>query len=88
MSPRRKKEKFQQLTEFERGRIAGIREGGFPYLAIGAHVQRNSSTVMRVRQQWIEEPQTTQKSGNGQTKNEHRMTHFQNILFLLKMFRL
>ncbi|GFV69504.1 hypothetical protein TNCV_2779191 [Trichonephila clavipes] len=29
MSPRRNEEKFQQLTEFEPGRIIGLREGGF-----------------------------------------------------------
>ncbi|GFX77029.1 transposable element Tcb1 transposase [Trichonephila clavipes] len=44
MPPRRNKEKFQQLTEFERGRIIGLREGEFSYHAIGARVQRNSST--------------------------------------------
>ncbi|GFT83926.1 hypothetical protein TNCV_2020081 [Trichonephila clavipes] len=48
MPPRRNKEKFQQLTEFERRRIIGLREGGFSYSAIGARVQRNSSTVMRL----------------------------------------
>ncbi|GFW36583.1 transposable element Tcb2 transposase [Trichonephila clavipes] len=45
MPPRRNKEKFQQLTEFEWGRIIGLREGDFSYHAIGARVQRNSSTV-------------------------------------------
>ncbi|GFV77290.1 transposable element Tc1 transposase [Trichonephila clavipes] len=42
MPPRRNKEKFQQLTEFKRGRIIGLREGGFSYRAEGARVQRNS----------------------------------------------
>ncbi|GFY22403.1 hypothetical protein TNCV_2176641 [Trichonephila clavipes] len=41
MPHRRNKEKFQQFTEFERGRIIGIREGGFFYHAIAARVQRN-----------------------------------------------
>ncbi|GFT07891.1 transposable element Tcb1 transposase [Trichonephila clavipes] len=56
MSPRRNKEKFQQLTEFERGRIIGLREGGFSYHAIGARVQRNSSTVKRVWKQHRQAP--------------------------------
>ncbi|GFY06216.1 uncharacterized protein TNCV_2680101 [Trichonephila clavipes] len=68
MPPRRKKEKFQQLTEFERGRIIGLREGEFSYHAIGARGQRNSSTVMRVWKQWTDEPQTTRKTGCGQRK--------------------
>ncbi|GFV42683.1 hypothetical protein TNCV_840381 [Trichonephila clavipes] len=29
MSPRRDREKFQQLTDFEQGRVIGLREGGF-----------------------------------------------------------
>ncbi|GFX69272.1 hypothetical protein TNCV_3564481 [Trichonephila clavipes] len=45
--PQRNKEKFQQLTEFERGRVIALR-GGFSYHAIGVRVQLNSSTVMRV----------------------------------------
>ncbi|GFX97702.1 uncharacterized protein TNCV_3065891 [Trichonephila clavipes] len=54
MPTRRNKEKFQQLTEFERGRIIGLREGEFSYRAIGARMQRNSSTVMRVWKQWTD----------------------------------
>ncbi|GFT29050.1 transposable element Tc1 transposase [Trichonephila clavipes] len=45
MSPRRTKEKFKQLTEFEQGRIIGLREGGFSCHAIGFRVQWNSFTV-------------------------------------------
>ncbi|GFT62858.1 uncharacterized protein TNCV_1606841 [Trichonephila clavipes] len=69
MPPRRNKEKFQQLTEFERGRIIGLREGGFLlYHAIGARVQRNSSTLMRVWNQWTDEHRTTRKTGSGRRK--------------------
>ncbi|GFU94471.1 transposable element Tcb2 transposase [Trichonephila clavipes] len=68
MPPRRNKEKFQQFTEFERGRITGPREGGFSYRAIGARVQRNSSTVMRAWKQWTDEHRTTRKTGNERRK--------------------
>ncbi|GFX47794.1 hypothetical protein TNCV_5002151 [Trichonephila clavipes] len=51
MPPRRNKQKFQQITEFEREKIIGLREGGFSYHAKGTRVQRNSSTVMRVWKQ-------------------------------------
>ncbi|GFV72776.1 uncharacterized protein TNCV_1232901 [Trichonephila clavipes] len=68
MPPRRNKEKFQQLTEFERGGIIDLREGGFSYRAIGARVQRNSTTEMRVWKQWTDEHQTTRKTGSGRRK--------------------
>ncbi|GFV48396.1 uncharacterized protein TNCV_3026661 [Trichonephila clavipes] len=60
MPPRRNKEKFQ-LMEFKRGRIIGLREGGFSYRAIGARVQWNRSTVMRAWKQWTDEHRTTRK---------------------------
>ncbi|GFY17013.1 uncharacterized protein TNCV_1087901 [Trichonephila clavipes] len=55
MPPRRNKKKFQQLPEFERGRIIVLREGGFSYLSIGTRVQQNRYTVMRVWKQWTDE---------------------------------
>ncbi|GFU36789.1 transposable element Tc1 transposase [Trichonephila clavipes] len=51
--------------EFEQERIIGLRKGGFSYRAIGARVQRNSSTVMRVWKQWTDEHRTTRKTGSG-----------------------
>ncbi|GFX12772.1 transposable element Tc1 transposase [Trichonephila clavipes] len=68
MPPRRNKEKFQQLTEFERRRIIGLREGGCSYCAIRARVQRRSSTVMQVWKQWTDKHQTTRKNGSGRQK--------------------
>ncbi|GFW75742.1 transposable element Tc1 transposase [Trichonephila clavipes] len=68
MPPQRNKEKFQQLTEFEKGRIIGLREGGFSFHTIGARVQRNSSTVMRVWKQGTDEHWTTRKTGSGRRK--------------------
>ncbi|GFX86210.1 transposable element Tcb2 transposase [Trichonephila clavipes] len=62
MPPRRNNEKFQRLIEFERGRNIGLQEGGFSYRAIGARVQRNSSTVMRVWKQWADEHRKPRKT--------------------------
>ncbi|GFT05957.1 transposable element Tcb1 transposase [Trichonephila clavipes] len=53
MPPRRNKEKFQRLTEFEQGRIIGLREGGFSCHAIGAHVQRTTSKTGIGRQKVV-----------------------------------
>ncbi|GFX30790.1 transposable element Tc1 transposase [Trichonephila clavipes] len=61
-------EKFQQLTEFERGSIIGLREGGSSYRAIGARVQQKSSTGRRVWKQWTDEHRTTRKTDSGRRK--------------------
>ncbi|GFU63488.1 transposable element Tc1 transposase [Trichonephila clavipes] len=64
--PRRQKgAKFEQISEFERGRIVGLREAGLSYRAVAARVQRNSSTIMRVSMQWTDEGRTARKSGSG-----------------------
>ncbi|GFX21209.1 transposable element Tc1 transposase [Trichonephila clavipes] len=48
MPRRRKGENCEQISEFERGRIVGLREAGLSYRAVAARVQRDSSTIMRV----------------------------------------
>ncbi|GFU15771.1 hypothetical protein TNCV_2367411 [Trichonephila clavipes] len=48
MPCRRKGAKFEHISEFERGKIVGLREAGLSYRAVAARVQRNSSTIMRV----------------------------------------
>ncbi|GFV46307.1 transposable element Tcb2 transposase [Trichonephila clavipes] len=65
MPCRRKGAKFEQISEFERGKIVGLREAGLSYRAVAARVQRNSSTIMRVSKQWTEEGRTARKSGSG-----------------------
>ncbi|XP_071042100.1 uncharacterized protein [Parasteatoda tepidariorum] len=65
MPLRRKRARFQQLTEFERGRIIDLREAGLSHRTVAARVQRNRSTVMRVWKQLTDECQTTRKSGSG-----------------------
>ncbi|GFV49784.1 transposable element Tc1 transposase [Trichonephila clavipes] len=65
MPRRRKGAKFEQIWEFERGRIVVLREAGLSYLAVAVRVQRNSSTIMRVSKQWTDEGRTARKSGSG-----------------------
>ena len=65
MPLRRKRAKFEQISEFERGRIVGLREAGLSYRAVAARVQRNSSTIMRVWKQWTDEGRRAWKSGSG-----------------------
>ncbi|GFW81752.1 transposable element Tcb1 transposase [Trichonephila clavipes] len=62
MPPRRNKEKFQQLTEFDRGLSAFEKEDFTIALYIDARVkQPNSSTVMRVWKQWTESTEQLEK---------------------------
>ncbi|GFX88288.1 transposable element Tcb2 transposase [Trichonephila clavipes] len=65
MPCRRKGAKFEQISEFERGKIVGLREAGLSYGAVAARVQRNSSAIMRVSKQWTDEGRTARKSGSG-----------------------
>ncbi|GFV38157.1 transposable element Tc1 transposase [Trichonephila clavipes] len=57
--------KFEQISEFEPGRIIGLREAGLSYRAVAARGQHNSSTIMRVSKQWTDESRTARKSGSG-----------------------
>lgn len=65
MPLRRKRAKFEQVSEFERGRIVGLREAGLSHGAVAARVQRNRSTIMRVWKLWTDEGRTARKSGSG-----------------------
>ena len=65
MNPHRKKDKFRKLTEFERGRIIGLRERQFSYRTTAALVQQISSTAMRVWKKQTHEHRIIQKTGSG-----------------------
>ena len=62
MPLRRKREKFQQITEFERERIIGLQNGGLYYCVIAACVQQN--TAIRIWKQWTDEHRTIGKTGS------------------------
>ncbi|GFT00677.1 uncharacterized protein TNCV_3113921 [Trichonephila clavipes] len=68
MPPRQNKEKIQQFTEFEWAGLSAFDEEDFFCRAIGARVQQDSSTGMRVWNQWIDEHRATRKSGSGRRK--------------------
>ncbi|GBN31908.1 hypothetical protein AVEN_236558-1 [Araneus ventricosus] len=68
MPVRRRRSHYQQLTEFgvsgmharrrlefERGRVIGLREGGFSFRDIAERLGRNVSTVHDCWQQWSRE---------------------------------
>ncbi|GFV65642.1 uncharacterized protein TNCV_1051331 [Trichonephila clavipes] len=48
MSRRKQRSAFDQVSEFDRGRIVAYRDCGLSFRKIGSHVGRNKTTVMRM----------------------------------------
>ncbi|GFX88337.1 HTH_38 domain-containing protein [Trichonephila clavipes] len=51
----RKRRHYEQLTDFDRGRIISLREAGWSNRRIGRHLGRSDMVVARCWQQWITE---------------------------------
>ncbi|GFW30956.1 transposable element Tcb1 transposase [Trichonephila clavipes] len=45
---------FDQVSEFDRGRIVAYRDCGLSFRKIGSRVGRNQTAVMRIRDRWIQ----------------------------------
>ncbi|GFW91414.1 transposable element Tcb1 transposase [Trichonephila clavipes] len=58
MPLRRNRRQYEQLTDFDRGRIIGLREAGWSNRRIGRHLGRSDMVVARCWQQWITEVST------------------------------
>jgi transposase len=69
MPLRRRRSHYQQLTEFERGRIIGLREGGFSFREIAERLSRNASTVHECWQQWSREGTASRRPGSGRPRS-------------------
>ncbi|GFT24892.1 transposable element Tcb1 transposase [Trichonephila clavipes] len=46
---------FDQVSEFDRGRIVAYRDCGLSFREIGSRVGRNQTTVMRICDRWMQE---------------------------------
>ncbi|GFV33201.1 hypothetical protein TNCV_3261011 [Trichonephila clavipes] len=55
MPLRRNRRQYEQLTDFDRGRIIGLREAGWSNRRIGRPLGRSDMVVARCWQQWITE---------------------------------
>ncbi|GFX34423.1 hypothetical protein TNCV_3656611 [Trichonephila clavipes] len=55
MPLRRNRRQYEQLTDFDRGRIIGLREAGWSNRRIGRPLGRSDMVVLRCWQQWITE---------------------------------
>ncbi|GFW23320.1 transposable element Tcb1 transposase [Trichonephila clavipes] len=55
MSRRKQRSAFDQVSEFNRGRIVVYRDCGLSFREIGSRVGRNQTTVMRISDRWMQE---------------------------------
>ncbi|GFX14950.1 transposable element Tcb1 transposase [Trichonephila clavipes] len=55
MSRRKQRSAFDQVSEFDRGRIVAYRDCGLSFREIGSRVGRNQTTVMRICDRWRQE---------------------------------
>ncbi|GFV65189.1 transposable element Tcb1 transposase [Trichonephila clavipes] len=55
MSRRKQRSAFDQVSEFDRGRIVAYLDCGLSFREIGSRVGRNQTTVMRICDRWKQE---------------------------------
>ncbi|GFT80927.1 transposon Tf2-6 polyprotein [Trichonephila clavipes] len=69
MPLRRNRRQYEQLTDFDRGRIIGLREAGWSNRCIDRHLGRSDMVVARCWQQWITEGRVYRRGGSGRPRN-------------------
>ncbi|GFU25442.1 HTH_Tnp_Tc3_2 domain-containing protein [Trichonephila clavipes] len=69
MPLRRNRRQYEQLTDFDRGRIIGLTEAGWSNRRIGRHLGRSDMVVARCWQQWITEGRVYRRGGSGRPRN-------------------
>ncbi|GFV33043.1 uncharacterized protein TNCV_3364951 [Trichonephila clavipes] len=55
ISRRKQRSAFDQVSEFDRGRIVAYRECGLSFREISSRVGQNQTTVMRLCDRWMQE---------------------------------
>ncbi|GFX69066.1 HTH_Tnp_Tc3_2 domain-containing protein [Trichonephila clavipes] len=68
MPLRRNRRQYEQLTDFDRGRIISLREAGWSNRRIG-RFGRSDMVVARCWQQWIREGRVYRRGGSGRPRN-------------------
>ncbi|GFT97546.1 transposable element Tcb1 transposase [Trichonephila clavipes] len=61
MYRRKQRSAFDQVSEFDRGRIVAYRDCELSYREIGSRVGRNQTTVMRICDRWMQEGTTDRR---------------------------
>lgn len=59
---------FSQISDFERGRIIGLHEGGVSLREIARRLGRAPSTVLRIRTAWRDEGREHRRGGSGRPR--------------------
>ncbi|GFV56656.1 transposable element Tcb1 transposase [Trichonephila clavipes] len=55
MSRRKQRSAFDQVSDYDRGKIVPYRDCGLAFRKIGNRVGQNQTTVMRIRDRWMQE---------------------------------
>ncbi|GFT50503.1 transposable element Tcb1 transposase [Trichonephila clavipes] len=73
MSRRKQRSAFDQVSEFDRGRIVAFRDCGLYFKEIGSRVGRNQTTIMRICDHWMQEGTTDRRGRSHPTQctNSH-----------------
>ncbi|GFV52733.1 HTH_Tnp_Tc3_2 domain-containing protein [Trichonephila clavipes] len=58
---RKQRSAFDQVSEFDRGRIVAYRDCELSFREIGSRVGRNQTTVMRICDRWMQEGKTDRR---------------------------
>ncbi|GFV76986.1 transposable element Tcb1 transposase [Trichonephila clavipes] len=61
MSRRKQRSAFDQVSEFDRGRIVAYRDCGLSFREIGSRVERNQTSAMRICDRWMQEGTTDRR---------------------------
>ncbi|GFV63965.1 transposable element Tcb1 transposase [Trichonephila clavipes] len=61
MSRRKQQSAFDQVSEFDRGRIVAYQDCGLFFREIGSRVGRSQTTVMRICDRWMQEGTTDRR---------------------------
>ncbi|GFU13311.1 transposable element Tcb1 transposase [Trichonephila clavipes] len=85
MSRRKQRSAFDQVSEFDRGKIVAYRDCGLSFREIGSRVGRNKSTIMRIWERWMQEG-TTDRRGQSHppqcTLNQNGLSARRSLLGL------
>ncbi|GFS94393.1 transposable element Tc1 transposase [Trichonephila clavipes] len=72
MPGKRARRHFSQLSEFERGRIIGMKTAGWSTRRVAGHVDRSECAVRNCWEQWTREGTHARKTGCGATRKTTR----------------
>ncbi|GFW20367.1 transposable element Tcb1 transposase [Trichonephila clavipes] len=61
ISRRKQRPAFDQVSEFDRGRIVAYRDCGLSFREIGSRVGRKQTTIMRICDRWMQEGTTDRR---------------------------